>query len=110
MANHRLIVGSEPHIEFKPIAAVGQSPIERCDRVFRNRLDGARAAVAEKQRTTHRIQIVKQTQGTQIRCGSLRGESSANHIANTSANQTVRALIEIEVPSWPARVGCLFRL
>ena len=51
MADHGLVILGEAHIEFESVAAVGQRLVEGGECIFRNRLEAAGAAVAEKQRT-----------------------------------------------------------
>jgi hypothetical protein len=48
MTNDRLSIRCKPNVEFKPIAAVGQSKIERRDGIFWNCFDGAGATVTEE--------------------------------------------------------------
>jgi len=48
MNDYRLAVGRQAHIKLKTITAICQSLIERRKRIFRNRLSGASAAVAEQ--------------------------------------------------------------
>src|ERR1035437_2868627 len=53
MADYRLSIGSEAHIELEAVATVGQGLVEGRECILRNRLEGAGAAVAEKKRTAH---------------------------------------------------------
>ncbi len=57
VADHRLFVLGKAHVKFKAIAAVSQGSIKRGDCIFRNRLDRAGAAVTEKKRTAHSLDI-----------------------------------------------------
>ncbi len=51
MADDRLPISGQPNIEFESVAALSEGKIKGCKRVFRDRLLGTGAAVAEKQRT-----------------------------------------------------------
>src|SRR4029077_10180431 len=55
MAENGLAVGSEAYIKFEAVASVGQGLIEGSERVFRNRFQGAGAAMAKKQGTAHTV-------------------------------------------------------
>lgn len=79
VADDGFSVGREPHVEFEAITAVRQGPVERGQSIFRDRLKGTGAAVAEQERAT----------GGRGRHG--------------------RALLEIEISNWLARVRSLFR-
>jgi hypothetical protein len=48
MNDNRLPISCQADIKLKSIASIGQSLIERCKGIFRNRFRGARAAVAEQ--------------------------------------------------------------
>ena len=58
VAHDRFPVSSEPHVELEAVAAVGQSPVERCNGIFRNRLQGAGAAVTKKKRARGRARVI----------------------------------------------------
>lgn len=48
VADHRLAVGGEANVKLEPITSVREAEIEGCERVFRDGLVRARAAMAEQ--------------------------------------------------------------